>query len=56
MAQRLADQIADGGFRQRFEAKGRFRDYLGAIPTFVILEPYTALIGAASVLSSLEAA
>ncbi len=56
VAQRLTAQIADGGFRQRFEAKGRFRDYLGAIPTFVILEPYTALIGAASVLSSLEAA
>ncbi len=50
VAQRLADPLASGGFRQRFEDKGRFRAYLAAIPTSLILEPYAALIGAASVL------
>jgi glucokinase len=38
-------------FRERFEAKGRFRDYLTAIPTFVIdaaVPP--ALIGASRAL------
>ena len=44
--------IAAGGFRERFEAKGRFNDYMAAIPTFVMLEPYTALIGAASLVGA----
>jgi len=52
----LADQIASGGFRERFEAKGRFRAYMSAIPTFVILEPYTALIGASSLIGAQQAA
>ena len=56
VAQRLADVLVTGGFRERFEAKGRFRDYLGEVPTLLIMEPYTALIGAASVLPSLEPA
>jgi glucokinase len=56
VAQGLAEQIAAGGFRQRFEAKGRFEAYMQAIPTWLILEPYTALIGAASLLGSLEPA
>ena len=56
VAQGLADRICAGGFRERFEAKGRFRSYMQAIPTWLILEPYTALIGAASLIGSLEAA
>jgi glucokinase len=56
VAQGLADTIASGGFRDRFEAKGRFEGYMRAIPTWLILEPYTALIGAASVLRNLEPA
>ena len=48
----LVEHIAAGGFRERFEAKGRFNDYMAAIPTFVILEPYTALIGAASLVGA----
>ena len=56
VAQGLAEQIAAGGFRQRFEAKGRFEGYMQAIPTWLILEPYTALIGAATVLGSMEPA
>ena len=34
-------------FRQRFEAKGRFRDYLAAIPTALITDTLVALSGAA---------
>ena len=32
----LGAYFARSGFRARFEAKGRFRDYLAAIPTWVI--------------------
>ncbi len=34
-------------FRTRFEAKGRFKSYLGAIPTRVLLHPHAAFLGAA---------
>jgi glucokinase len=37
-------------FRQRFEDKGRFSDYLARIPTFVIHAPYCAIDGAAHAL------
>lgn len=35
-------------FRARFEAKGRFSDYLARIPTYVIHAPYCAIDGAAN--------
>ena len=54
VAQKLAKQIAGGPFRDRFEAKGRFEAYMKAIPTWLIMEPYTALIGAASLLDHME--
>ena len=54
VAEKLADQLAKGGFRERFEAKGRFQDYMRAIPAWLVLDPYAALIGAASQLSALE--
>jgi glucokinase len=44
---RIIEQLEKGPFRARFEAKGRFVDYMEAIPTHVILHPHTALIGAA---------
>ena len=34
-------------FRARFEQKGRFRDYVAAVPTFVIMADNPALRGAA---------
>jgi len=37
-------------FRQRFLAKGRFRDYLEPIPVDLIVHRTAALIGAAQVL------
>ena len=40
-------------FRERFLAKGRFRDYLQAIPVAVILRPHAALLGAARALGDL---
>jgi glucokinase len=47
---RLGDVFAQSEFRARFEAKGRFRSYLAAIPTFVIVRPLRALLGAAALL------
>jgi glucokinase len=32
-------------FRARFEAKGRFRDYLAVIPTYVVTNPVPAFLG-----------
>jgi glucokinase len=47
---RLGAAFAESPFRARFEAKGRFRDYLAAIPTHVITRSEPALLGAASLL------
>ena len=43
-----------GGFRRRFEDKGRLKDYMADIPTALIVHPYAALLGAARVLETLE--
>jgi glucokinase len=37
-------------FRDRFEAKGRFRDYLSAVPTRVVTHPNPAFVGLARML------
>lgn len=55
VAEKLANELAQGGFRERFEAKGRFVDYMRAIPTWLVTDPYAPLIGAASQLAALEA-
>jgi glucokinase len=48
---RLGDWIDRSSFRERFIAKGRFRDYLDGIPTWLIqAETSPALIGAANAL------
>ncbi len=47
---KLGTAFAESGFRMRFEAKGRFRGYLAAIPTYVIMRPLPALLGAAALL------
>ncbi len=46
----LADFIARSSFRDRFEAKGRFNDYLAAIPTVMLLTPEPTLLGLAATL------
>ncbi|MFZ4481880.1 MAG: glucokinase [Rhodoferax sp.] len=42
-------------FRQRFEDKGRFRDYLAAIPTWIITAPTPALLGVSRALDLMQA-
>jgi glucokinase len=41
----LGDAFIRSGFRSRFEEKGRFSDYLAAVPTLVIVSPHPALLG-----------
>ena len=54
IAPRIADRLAKGSFRARFEAKGRLSDYVRAIPTYLVLHPYPAIIGAARELEQME--
>lgn len=54
IAPRLADRLASGGFRRRFEDKGRLSDFMHDIPTYLIVHPYAALVGAARLLEQLE--
>lgn len=42
---RFADDVARSKFRERFEAKGRYRPYLEGIPTSIILRPDATFIG-----------
>jgi glucokinase len=42
---RLGASFAESAFRERFEAKGRFRPYLAAIPTYVVTHPIPAFLG-----------
>jgi glucokinase len=48
---RLGERFAASPFRQRFEAKGRFRDYLAAIPTFVVTHNLPAFLGCTAALA-----
>ncbi|HRD48115.1 MAG TPA: glucokinase, partial [Candidatus Contendobacter sp.] len=48
---RLGEFFDQSAFRARFEAKGRFSDYLAAIPTWVITANNPALRGAAAALA-----
>ena len=47
---RLGAPFAASAFRERFEAKGRFRPYLAAIPTYVVTHPIPAFLGLAALL------
>lgn len=48
MLKTLMPWLAAGSFRQRFEAKGRFRAAMEAVPTLAILHPDLGLLGAAA--------
>jgi glucokinase len=48
---RMSEWFKTSPFRKRFEAKGRFTNYLAQIPTYVIMTPNPALYGVASILS-----
>lgn len=47
MVPRLGERFFASRFRERFESKGRFREYLASIPTALITDTSTALSGAA---------
>lgn len=49
---RLGSFFDNSPFRERFEAKGRFRAYQSAIPTFLITAANPALTGAAAALEA----
>jgi hypothetical protein len=48
--QRLGERFFQSSFREKFEAKGRFRGYLADIPTALITDTLAALTGAAAAL------
>ncbi len=45
---RYPQAFLNSGFRERFEAKGRYRDYLRTIPTWLITRPQPTLTGLAA--------
>jgi glucokinase len=45
---RFKEAFAASPFRERFEDKGRLRDYLRKVPTFLIIDESPALLGLAS--------
>lgn len=47
---RLIGFLRQSEFRDRFEAKGRMRPYLAAIPSYVIVHPAAAFLGLKSLL------
>ncbi|MGA9007726.1 MAG: glucokinase [Xanthobacteraceae bacterium] len=47
---RILKFLRESEFRSRFEAKGRFRSYLEAIPSYVIVHPAAAFLGLQSLL------
>jgi glucokinase len=49
---RFAERFFGSAFRARFEAKGRFSDYLAAVPTALIIDTHAALTGAALAIES----
>ncbi len=50
IAQNLGAEFVASGFRQRFEAKGRFAPYMARIATGLVTAPHVALTGAAHAL------
>lgn len=50
LAPRMTGFIAQSAFRQRFCAKGRYQQYLEAIPTSIIMHPAPGLLGAGAAL------
>lgn len=52
---KLGDYFGTSVFRKRFEQKGRFSNYLAAVPSFVIVASNPALRGTAAALDALAA-
>ncbi|MFN4088222.1 MAG: glucokinase [Alphaproteobacteria bacterium] len=51
---RLGEMFVRSGFRARFEDKGRFRDYLAAIPVHIVLDPVPAFVGLGALLEDTD--
>jgi glucokinase len=51
---RIVDFIGRSEFRERFEAKGRFREYLKAIPVNLITHPAATFVGLTSISAAVE--
>ncbi len=51
MVPRLGELFARSSFRARFEAKGRFEEYLKNVPTYVITAEYPAFLGVSAILA-----
>jgi glucokinase len=51
---RIVEFLRRSQFRARFEAKGRFREYLKAIPVNVITHPAAAFVGLTSISRTVE--
>jgi glucokinase len=49
---RLGAAFAASPFRERFDDKGRFRDYLSQIPTYVVTHKLPAFVGCAALLAA----
>jgi glucokinase len=49
---RIVEFASRSGFRERFEAKGRFRPYLEAIPSNVVVHPAATFVGLKSLAES----
>ncbi len=56
IAPKLGEMFLNSEFRERFEAKGRFRDYLAPIPTYLVTHPTPAFLGLRSILDEMAAA
>ncbi|MEZ5670339.1 MAG: glucokinase [Alphaproteobacteria bacterium] len=48
----LGPRFVASGFRARFEAKGRFRPLLQTVPAWQIAQPFSAMVGLASLLDA----
>jgi glucokinase len=48
---KLGELFHKSPFRERFEAKGRFQQYLSGIPTYIITAEYPAFLGVSAILS-----
>jgi glucokinase len=48
---KLGELFTKSPFRERFEAKGRFQQYLSSVPTFIITAEYPAFLGVSAILS-----
>ncbi len=49
---RLGEYFDRSGFRARFEDKGRFSDYVKAIPTYVVTAEQATFVGASAILAN----